>query len=80
MSAELEVDECMASVGVDMLHAGGMKRTDDLAQMCRVSEGETALSIGCGYGRSACCLAKKYGCKMVGIDRLIHRLAQKGNA
>jgi len=68
MGADLTVDEYMARVGVDMLHPGGMKRTDDLAQMCRVSEGKTLLSIGCGYGRSACYLAGKYGCKVVGID------------
>lgn len=68
MGGELTVDEYMATVGVDMLHPGGMKRTDDLAQMCRVSEGKRVLSVGCGYGRTACHLAKKYGCKVVGID------------
>jgi arsenite methyltransferase len=68
MSGQLTVDEYMASVGVDMLHAGGMKRTEDLAQMCRVSEGKEVLDVGCGYGRTACHLARKYRCKVIGID------------
>jgi len=36
--------------------------------MCKISEGKTVLDVGCGYGRTACYLAKKYGCKVVGID------------
>jgi len=65
---ELTVDEYMASVGVDMLHAGGMKRTEELAEMCEISEGSIVLDAGCGFGRTAGHLAKKYGCKVVGID------------
>lgn len=64
----MTVDEYMASVGVDMLHAGGMKRTEDLARTCRVSEGKRVLDVGCGYGRTACHLASKYRCKVIGID------------
>ena len=73
MSAESRFDGYVASGGDDMLDSGGMKRTDDLAQMCGVSEGKTVLSIGCGYGRSVCCLARKHGCKMVVIDRSMNR-------
>ncbi len=65
---ELTVDEYMANVGVDMLHPGGMKKTEELADMCKISEGKIVLDVGCGYGRTACYLAKKYGCKVVGID------------
>lgn len=65
---ELLVDEYMATVGVDMLHPGGMKRTEELAEMCRISKGKTVLDVGCGYGRTACHIAKKYDCNVVGID------------
>jgi len=65
---ELTIDEYMASVGADMLHAGGTKRTDDLVEMCGISEGKMVLDVGCGYGRTACYLTKKYGCKVFGID------------
>lgn len=68
MSAEMTVDEYMASVGVDMLHPGGMKRADELAEMCKISEDKKVLDVGCGYGRTACYLANKYGCQVVGID------------
>jgi len=72
---ELTIDEYMADVGVDMLHAGGMKRTEELAEMCLISDGKSVLDIGCGYGRSSHHLAEKYGCKIFGLDvskRMIH--------
>ena len=56
----------MAGLGGDMLHAGGMKRTEDLAGMRRVSEGKIVLDVGCGYGKTAAFLAKKYGCEVFG--------------
>ncbi len=68
MSSGLTVEEYMASVGVDMLHPGGMKRTEELAEMCRISVGNTVLDVGCGCGRTACHLAKKYACRVIGID------------
>jgi len=44
---ELTIDEYMASVGADMLHAGGTKRTDDLVEMCGISYAMVkVLSIG----------------------------------
>jgi len=68
MKAELTVDEYMAGVGVDMFHAGGMRRTDELAQMCGISGGSIVLDVGCGYGRTACHLAEKYESNVTGID------------
>ena len=65
---ELSIDEYMAEVGVDMLHAGGTQRTDELASMCKISKDKTVLDEGCGYGKTACYLAKKHRCKLVGID------------
>lgn len=67
-SAALTLDEYMAGIGVDMLHAGGMKRTEELAEMCGISEGKLVLDAGCGFGRTACRLTKRYGCMVVGVD------------
>lgn len=64
----LTVDEYMANVGVDMLHPGGMRSTDELVGICRIKEGVKVLDVGCGYGKTACYLAKKYSCKVTGID------------
>jgi cyclopropane fatty-acyl-phospholipid synthase-like methyltransferase len=60
---ELTVNEFITNIGVDMLHAGGMRRTDELVKMCKIKGGQTILDVGCGYGRTACYLAKKYACK-----------------
>ncbi len=68
VNRRLTIDEYMASVGVDMLHAGGMRRTKDLAEMCQISEGETVLDVGCGFGRTSCYLAREYRCIVIGID------------
>lgn len=68
MRGELTVEEYMAGLGVDMLHAGGMKRTEDLAEMCRVSRGKSVLDVGCGYGKTASFLVKKYDCEVFGLD------------
>ena len=65
---ELTIDEYMASVGVDMLHPGGMRRTEELANMCEISGGKIVLDAGSGFGRTDCHLANKYRCEVVGID------------
>jgi len=65
---DLTIDEYLAGIGVDMLHAGGMKMTEALAEMCNISDDKIVLDVGCGYGRTVCHLSQKYGCKVVGID------------
>jgi ubiquinone/menaquinone biosynthesis C-methylase UbiE len=65
---DLTVDEYMASVGVDMLHPGGMRRTEEIAEMCEISKGDLVLDVGCGYGRTAHYLVAKHGCRVTGID------------
>jgi len=62
---ELTIDEYMASVGVDMLHPGGMRRTEELANMCEIFGGKIVLDAGSGFGRTDCHLANKYGCEVV---------------
>lgn len=65
---ELTIDEYMANVGVDMLHPGGMRRAEELANICEISGGKIVLDAGCGFGRTDFHLANKYGCEVVGID------------
>lgn len=49
-------------------HGGGKAATDELAGMCRIAKGFRVLVIGCGVGASATYVARKYGCRVTGID------------
>ena len=50
-------------------HVGGLRTTEELIRQCHISKGKNILDVGCGNGRTSCYLVKKYGCKVVGIDR-----------
>lgn len=56
-----------AGVGITK-HMGGPKATEELIKLCHIDKGKYVLDVGCGTGRTACLLAKKYGCRVVGID------------
>lgn len=49
-------------------HYGGLKATRELIELLDLKEDKYVLDIGCGIGATACYIAKKYGCKVVGID------------
>lgn len=53
---------------IPIVHAGGLKATDELLEMCRTNEKSNLLDVGCGSGFTACQIAKKYNCHVVGID------------
>lgn len=63
-----DIDEVMYSCGVEILHPGGIEKTDEMARMCKVEKGKKVLDVGCGKGVTACYLAHKYGCEVVGVD------------
>ncbi len=49
-------------------HMGGLKATEQLADLCNINGDKYILVVGCGVGVTPCYFAKKYGCKVVGID------------
>lgn len=61
-------------------HMGGLKSTEELVELCHISKGKYVLEVGCSVGITACHIAKKYGCKVVGVDtseRMIERSKER---
>jgi ubiquinone/menaquinone biosynthesis C-methylase UbiE len=64
-----DILEFMANVvGLTVLHPGGFKGTNELADLCKIGKDTQVLDIACGKGTSACYLSKKFGCRVTGID------------
>ncbi|MFQ6107121.1 MAG: class I SAM-dependent methyltransferase [Thermoplasmata archaeon] len=63
-----DIDEMMYRCGMEILHPGGMEKTDEMARRCGVGRDKKVLDIGVGKGVTPCHLAEKYGCSVVGID------------
>ncbi len=51
-------------------HIGGVEATEELAAACHIGAATYVLDVGCGAGVTACFLAKRYNCKVVGVDIL----------
>lgn len=56
-----------AEVGLTK-HIGGVAATEMLIDLCHIGKGSKVLDVGCGVGVTACYLAKKWGCSVVGVD------------
>lgn len=59
--------EVQAALGITK-HMGGFNATEKLVELCHVTQGKYVLVVGCGVGVTPCYLAKKHGCRVVGID------------
>lgn len=64
---EISYFELQAYVGTTK-HMGGFETTKRLVELCHINEETYVLDVGCGVGATACYLAKKYGCRVVGVD------------
>jgi len=51
-------------------HIGGVEATEAIIELCHIGEGKQVLDVGCGAGVTPCFLARKYGCRVVGVDIL----------
>lgn len=64
---ELSYFELQAYVGTTK-HLGGFETTKTLIELCHIGQDTRVLEVGCGVGATACYLAKKYTCRVVGVD------------
>ena len=49
-------------------HLGGLKATEELVELCHIDNSKYLLDVGCGVGITACYLAERHGCRVVGVD------------
>jgi ubiquinone/menaquinone biosynthesis C-methylase UbiE len=65
----MEYFEIIAEGGITK-HPGSMQATRELVQMCHIEAGKYVLDVGCGVGATSSYLAKKLGCRVMGVDLL----------
>ena len=59
--------DMQAYVGITK-HIGGHAATDELLALCHIKQAREVLVVGCGIGVSCAYIAKKHGCRVVGVD------------
>ena len=48
MGKMADIDEIRYSCGLEILHPGGIKKTDEMVRMCKISKDKKVLDIGFG--------------------------------
>ena len=69
MSNQQTFFDFAAEVGITK-HIGSLEATKALIELCHISRGKYVLDVGCGVGATPCFIAKKFGCRVVGVDIL----------
>jgi SAM-dependent methyltransferase len=68
-----------AEVGLTK-HIGGLEATETLIELCHIGKDSYILDVGCGVGATPCYLAKRVGCRVVGVDispRMVERSRER---
>ncbi len=56
-----------AQVGLTK-HLGGLGATEELIRLCHIGANSYVLDVGCGAGATPVFLARKIGCRVIGVD------------
>jgi len=67
MENKTTIFDFQAEVGLTK-QLGGRKATDELIELCHIDKGSYVLDVGCGAGVTPSFIAKRYGCRVVGVD------------
>jgi cyclopropane fatty-acyl-phospholipid synthase-like methyltransferase len=59
--------DMQAAVGVTK-HIDGFEAINELLSLCHIEEAREVLNVGCGVGAGSAYIARRYGCREVGID------------
>jgi arsenite methyltransferase len=59
--------DMQAYVGITK-HTGGFEATNELLSLCHIEDAHEVLNVGCGIGVGPAYIAKKYNCRVVGVD------------
>lgn len=69
MSNQQTFFDFAAQVGITK-HIGSLEATEALIELCHIGKDKYILDVGCGVGATPTFIAKKYGCRVVGVDIL----------
>ena len=59
--------DIQAEVGITK-HVGGFAATDELLSACHIEDAREVLNVGCGIGVGVAYIARKFACRVVGVD------------
>ncbi|HAL60961.1 MAG TPA: hypothetical protein DCP08_00955 [Chloroflexi bacterium] len=77
MENQSTIFDFQAEVGLTK-QIGGRKATDELIELCHIGQDNYVLDVGCGVGVTPCYLAKRHGCRVVGVD-IRNRMIDRSN-
>lgn len=84
MEKKLNIFDYQAKVGITK-HIGNIAATNELIGKCRIRQDSYVLDVGCGVGQTPVYLARKIGCRVMGVDILseminktLQRVEQEG--
>jgi len=57
-------------------HIGGLDSTEAIIDLCHIDQDSYILDVGCGVGVSPCHIAKRYHCKVMGVD-IVEKMVER---